>query len=94
MKTNTKYLSYIINNYRNKDFNSYVNELRINYIIAKMETDSRYLNYKISYLAEECGFATHSQFTTVFRNITGLSPSTFITYLRKDGQMEDKVLLN
>ncbi|PPL04341.1 helix-turn-helix domain-containing protein [Parapedobacter indicus] len=94
MKTNTKYLSYIINNYRNKDFNGYVNELRVNYIIAKMETDSRYLNYKISYLAEECGFATHSQFTTVFRNITGLSPSTFITYLRKDGQMEDKVLLN
>src|SRR5690606_9949408 len=48
MKTNTKYLSYLINNYRNKDFNGYVNELRINYIIAKMETDKRYLHYKIS----------------------------------------------
>lgn len=94
MKTNTKYLSYIINNYRNKDFNGYVNELRINYIIAKMETDSRYLNYKISYLAEECGFATHSQFTTVFRNITGLSPSTFMAYRRKDGQIKEAVILN
>lgn len=94
MKTNTKYLSYIINRYRNKDFNSYINELRINYIIAKMEKDSRYLNYKISYLAEECGFATHSQFTTVFRNITGLSPSTFMTYLRKDGQAKDLVVVN
>ena len=88
MKTNTKYLSYIINNYRNKDFNSYINELRINYIIGKMEADSRYLNYKISYLAEECGFATHSQFATVFKNITGLSPSTFITYLKKEERVE------
>lgn len=84
MKTNTKYLSYIINNYRNKDFNGYINELRISYIVAKMEADSRYLNYKISYLAEECGFATHSQFTTVFKHITGLSPSKFIAYLKKD----------
>jgi len=94
MKTNTKYLSYIINNYRNKDFNGYINELRIHYIVAKMETDSRYLNYKISYLAEECGFATHSQFTTVFRNITGLSPSTFMTYLRKDGDIAHQEVLN
>lgn len=84
MKTNTKYLSYLINNYRNKDFNTYINELRIHYIIAKMENESRYLSYKISYLAEECGFATHSQFTTVFRNITGLSPSTFMSYLRRE----------
>ncbi len=88
MKTNTKYLSYIINNYRNKDFNGYINELRVNYIIGKMEADNRYLNYKISYLAEECGFATHSQFTTVFRNITGLSPSTFIAFLKKDERVD------
>ena len=86
MKTNTKYLSYIINNYRNKDFNSYINELRIKYIIAKIDEDSRYLNYKISYLAEECGFATHSQFTTVFKSITGLSPSQFMLYRKKDKQ--------
>ncbi|WP_090603898.1 helix-turn-helix domain-containing protein [Parapedobacter koreensis] len=94
MKTNTKYLSYIINNYRNKDFNSYINELRINYIISKIGADNRYLNYKISYLAEECGFATHSQFTTVFRNITGLSPSTFLTYLKKDEQVGDNTMVN
>jgi len=94
MKTNTKYLSYIINNFRNKDFNSYINELRINYIIARMDEDNRYLNYKISYLAEECGFATHSQFTTVFKNITGLSPSAFILFQRKAKQKEETTLSN
>ncbi|MFC7525802.1 tetratricopeptide repeat protein [Parapedobacter sp. GCM10030251] len=94
MKTNTKYLSYIINNCRHKDFNSYVNELRINYIISKMNEDDRYLNYKISYLAEECGFATHSQFATVFKNITGLSPSAFMGYLKKDGSKMESALVN
>ena len=94
LETNTKYLSYIIKNHRNKDFNTYINELRINYIIEKLETDNRYLHYKISYLAEECGFATHSQFTTVFRNITGLSPSRFMTYLKKDSEVGHPELLD
>jgi YesN/AraC family two-component response regulator len=34
-ETNTKYLSYVINTHREKDFNNYINELRINYIIEK-----------------------------------------------------------
>ena len=89
MKTNTKYLSYIINTYRHKDFNAYINELRIQYIMSKIQEDSRYLNYKISYLAEECGFATHSQFTTVFKNVTGLSPSSFMNYVRKNHNVEE-----
>lgn len=82
MRTNTKYLSYIINTHRCKDFNSYINELRINYIMAKMKEDRRYLNYKISYLAEECGFATHSQFTKVFKSVAGVSPSAFMGCLK------------
>ncbi|WP_257670521.1 helix-turn-helix domain-containing protein [Parapedobacter tibetensis] len=94
MKTNTKYLSHIINNFRHKDFNTYINDLRINYIIAKMEEDSRYLNYKISYLAEECGFSTHSQFTTIFRNVTGLAPSTFMTYLKKTNKDKKPVMVD
>lgn len=84
MRTNTKYLSFIINTYRNKDFNNYINELRINYIMAKMREDNRYLNYKISYLAEECGFATHSQFTKVFKSVAGMSPSAFMECVKKN----------
>src|SRR5690606_20710115 len=82
--TNTKYLSYIINRYRNRDFNSYINELRIRYVINKMKEDSRYLDYKLSYLASETGFSSHSQFATIFKNVTGLPPSTFVSYLKKN----------
>src|SRR5690606_332437 len=48
--TNTKYLSEVINRQKGKNFNSYINELRINYIIEKLRTESVYFNYKVSYL--------------------------------------------
>lgn len=83
LKTNTKYLSYIINKYKKKDFNTYINELRIFYILKKMQSNPAYLNYKISYLAEECGFSSHSKFTAVFKSVVGMSPSHFMDMLGK-----------
>lgn len=77
-KTNTSYLSDVINNHKGKNFNTYINELRIAYICDKIYNNKEYLNFKISYLAEESGFASHSAFTTVFKNVTGISPSAFI----------------
>lgn len=79
--TNTKYLSEIINSHYQINFNSYINNLRINYIIEKLKTDPNYKNYKISYLAESCGFSSHSSFATVFKSITGISPVKFIDFL-------------
>src|SRR5690554_861768 len=80
--TNTKYLSEVINTHKGKNFNSYINELRINYIIDKLKSNKTYLQYKISYLAEESGFSSHSSFATVFKAETGISPTVFIDLLR------------
>jgi len=85
-KTNTTYLSEIINREKGKNFNSYINELRINYICNKIYANPEYLNYKISYLAESCGFNSHSAFTTVFKNATGISPSAFLKQAAKSHQ--------
>ncbi|RWW91663.1 helix-turn-helix domain-containing protein [Flavobacterium cerinum] len=84
LDTNSKYLSHVINKHKKKDFNSYINELRIFYIIKKLESSPTYLNYKISYLAEECGFSSHSKFTAVFKTVTGMSPSSFMQFLAKN----------
>lgn len=81
--TNTKYLSEIINRQKEKNFNGYINELRINYIIEKLKTDPVYFNYKVSYLAEESGFSSHSSFTTVFKSVTGISPTKFMELLQQ-----------
>lgn len=88
LETNKKYLSQVINKSKNCDFNSYINGLRINYIVNKMRTDPNYLNYKLSYLAEECGFSSHSKFSAVFKTIIGVSPSDFIRYIKNENLTE------
>lgn len=84
METNTKYLSEIINKYKQKNYNNYINELRINYIAYLLKTEPVYLSYKVSYLAEKAGFSSHSSFTTVFKSVTGISPNTYIQQLTQN----------
>ncbi|ROI06526.1 helix-turn-helix domain-containing protein [Chryseobacterium sp. G0240] len=81
LNTNTKYLSYVINQHKNADFKTYINRLRINYIVDKLINDEKYRQYKISILADECGFSSHSKFATVFKAVTDFSPSAYIKYL-------------
>jgi len=83
-ETNTKYLSGVINNHYDDNFNTFINKLRINYIIDKLKNEPNYINYKISYLAEECGFSSHSSFATVFKTIVGMSPVTLIKLIKEE----------
>ncbi|OPC06986.1 hypothetical protein BAS09_18290 [Elizabethkingia ursingii] len=82
LDTNSKYGNYIIKQYRGKNFNDYINGLRIEFIVEKLYNEPEYLNYKISYLADISGFSTHSRFTQIFKNITEISPSKFIQELQ------------
>jgi len=84
IETNTKYLSYIIKRHKGKDFNKYINDLRIDYIVQKINDDPTYRQYKINVLAEEAGFSSHSKFATIFKANVGSSPSEFIKYLHKN----------
>ncbi|WP_312765484.1 helix-turn-helix transcriptional regulator [Epilithonimonas sp.] len=84
LDTNTRYLSEIVNKHKQKNFNSYINELRINYIINKLRNEPSFLNYKISYLAEESGFSSHTSFSTVFKTVTGIPPKEFISFIKKE----------
>ncbi|WP_265129811.1 helix-turn-helix transcriptional regulator [Chryseobacterium oranimense] len=83
MGVNTKYLSEVINSSKGKNFNGYINELRINHIALLLRTDPVYLNYKVSYLAEYSGFSSHSAFTTIFKSVTGMSPNVYIQEISK-----------
>ncbi|MCC9044043.1 AraC family transcriptional regulator [Myroides sp. M-43] len=80
---NHRYLSYVVNKHKECDFATYVNELRVMYIVSCLENKPQYLKYKISYLAEQSGFASHSRFTVTFKKVTGYPPSVFINNLRK-----------
>lgn len=82
LNTNTKYISEVIKIHRNKNFNSYINGLRIQYITNKLISDPVYREYKISYLSEECGYASTQVFVIAFKKETGVTPSHFIDQLK------------
>ncbi|WP_312296801.1 AraC family transcriptional regulator [Chryseobacterium sp.] len=84
--TNTKYLSEVIKNYKNHNFTSYINELRINYIIRMLYENPVYREYKIASLAEDCGYATPRVFVNAFKQLTGFTPSYFINQLKEEAQ--------
>lgn len=81
VKTNTKYLSHILKKYRNSDFNQYINQKRIDYIVGELHDNPQARNYKIAVLAEMSGYNSHSQFASIFKTIKGISPSKFIQFL-------------
>ncbi|MDH6253415.1 YesN/AraC family two-component response regulator [Chryseobacterium sp. H1D6B] len=82
LATNPKYLSEIIKTYKNHNFTSYINELRINYIIKKLYENPIYREYKITSLAEECGYGTPRVFVNAFKQQTGFTPSYFVEQLK------------
>ncbi|WP_185151918.1 response regulator transcription factor [Chryseobacterium vaccae] len=82
LDTNPRYLSEIIKQYTGKNFNNYLNGLRIQNIIQLLYNEPVYREYKITYLAEYCGFASTKVFTTAFKKETGVTPSYFVEQLK------------
>ncbi len=81
IKTNTSYLSKVINSRYQKNFNTYVNDLRINYSILRLKNDSKFRLFSIQSIAEELGYKSSDSFTKYFKQHTGLNPSFYIKQL-------------
>ena len=74
--TNTKYLSQVINQTADKNFQSFIHEYRIE------EFQKRLLNgeaqqYTFYGVAYDCGFANRSTFYRAFKIITGQTPKEY-----------------
>ncbi len=81
--TNNKYLSKIINVYKEKSFSQYINDLRIDYIVERLQEDKKLRNYTIKAIARETGFNTAEVFSKAFYGKHGIYPSYFIKKLEK-----------
>lgn len=84
MGTNIRYASYVLQKFRGKDFYDYLQSSRIEYIILKLRTSPDLFEYKISFLAEMCGFTSLSRFSSAFKEVTGIPPSAFIHLVKKE----------
>lgn len=78
LKTNTSYLSKIINTHLNKSFSTYINELRINYVVIELKNNKRLRSYSIKGVAEEIGYKNGDSFARAFKASTGITPSVYI----------------
>ncbi len=80
--TNERYLSNAINSTAKENFNSLVNQFRINeakrIILARPKSDIR-----INDLSMAVGFKNRQTFFRAFKQVTGLSPTIFIEQVRE-----------
>lgn len=77
-KTNATYLSKIINTHKGKNFNGYINDLRIEYALTKLKNDKRFRSFSIASIALEVGYKSDKSFVKHFKSKTGINPSYYI----------------
>ncbi|SKB59918.1 helix-turn-helix domain-containing protein [Chryseobacterium balustinum] len=89
-KTNTSYLSQVINEYKGSNFNTYINILRINYATQKIYHDKEWRKYSIEHIASAAGFSNRQSFSNIFLEQNGIRPADFIK--KRIKELEDQNL--
>lgn len=73
LNTNRSNLSAWINTYAGVNFNQWINDFRINYMLERIHSGK-----KISILAEEAGFISSDSFYRNFKRKTNLTPTEYL----------------
>jgi len=81
--SNSSYLSKVVNTFKEKSFSSYINDLRIDFVIDRLQEDRIFRRYTVKAIAEEIGFNNSEAFAKAFYKKTGIYPSYFIKELEK-----------
>ena len=76
LKTNTRYISAVINSRFNNNFSCLVNEYRIKEALHKM-TDKRFLDMTIEEIGTAVGFANRQSFYASFYRMMGETPNNY-----------------
>ena len=82
--TNASYLSKYINVEKSENFSTYLNDLRINYVLKELYNNPKLKSYTVAAIAGEVGFSNVKSFSTHFKRVTGLSVSYFIKNLSSE----------
>ncbi len=79
-----KYVSQVINEYYQQNFNNFLNAYRIKEACKRMSDIEHYGNYTIEAISESVGFKSRSTFVSSFKRITGLTPSQYQRLARSE----------
>lgn len=75
---NQRTISAVLNQHLQKNFTEFVNDYRVKAFTERVGTPET-SHLTIAGLAVECGFSSPATFQRVFKNVTGLTPSEFIS---------------
>lgn len=82
LDTNTSYLSKIINDKKKTSFPNYLNSLRIEYAVLKLENDDLFRKYNMKGIADSVGFNNADSFSRAFKHHMNMNPTFFIDKLK------------
>lgn len=74
-------LSYIINNYYQKRFNDYLNEMRLTHFLSQIDANTLD-NLTIEAIAFDSGFSSKTSFYRAFNRFYGCTPSEYLETLK------------
>ncbi|MFK5983698.1 MAG: helix-turn-helix domain-containing protein [Flavobacteriaceae bacterium] len=80
-KTNSTYLSKVINLKKDKNFSQYINDLRIDFTAQELKNNPMFRKYTIKAIANESGFKSAESFSKAFYKKFGLYPSYYLKQL-------------
>jgi AraC-like DNA-binding protein len=80
------HITQVLNERHGKNFFTFINEYRVREVISRF-SDPKYSNFTILAIALDSGFNSKATFNSIFKGMTGLTPSEF----REKGQGTSRV---
>ena len=78
-------LSYLFNQYLERNYYDYINDYRIAEF-KRLANADEYSKYTLSALAELCGFSSRASFFRYFKKATGITPNEYIRSIGKNNE--------
>lgn len=74
-------LSDLFNNHYKLNFNTFINNLRVQYVRERLE-GGEWKRFTLEAIAQDAGFSSRNTFAVAFKKTTGVTPSNYITILQ------------
>ena len=83
MGENPNYVSQVINEKTNSNFNTFINEYKIKEACRRLSDFEKYSGYTIEAVGRSVGFKSRANFSVTFKKFTGMTPTAYQHLARK-----------
>jgi len=86
--TNATYFSQFVSEFKDSNFNTYLNNLRIKYAVDQIYNHKEWRKYSVEDIALACGFSNRQSFSNFFYEQNGMRPAEFLKKRNDEIQAE------